>query len=317
MGDREVRWPDESIVDWWWKPLYCLGLLACWASFGANFLVPLFLINQWLGAVLAAFYLWLVYPIGFLCIMDARNALAVFYVPLIARLGRYLPYTLFVAVVTLPLGVVAGGLLALAILRGVVWAVPAALVVPPVLFLYARFWGRLAWLVLNVRNSARRSGEVAPAPQERGRTHDPWAIPQEAPIPEVEVEVDEPKSSVTDGDDEWAEHPASYQVASAAPASSSPSSGEETSGGGEPQPFSHEKYYADYRKREEARKARAEGRKPGEKRRRRATFGTAFGADLWPFLNERRTLRAGLQLAVATAAFLVLLRIAILMLPVG
>ena len=66
----------------------------------------------------------------------------------------------------------------------------------------------------------------------------------------------------------------------------------------------------------ESREARAEGRKPGErKRRRRATFRNAFGAELLPFFVHHRTIRSLLSLAAITLVLLFLLRVAILTVP--
>src|SRR5205807_2337274 len=75
IGDREVRWPDDSIIDWWWKALYCVGLLSLWAAAGSVLLVPLVLWNPWVGGAVAALFLWFAYPIGLMCVMDARSAL--------------------------------------------------------------------------------------------------------------------------------------------------------------------------------------------------------------------------------------------------
>ncbi len=307
IGDREVRWPDESIADWWWKPLYCVGLLVFWLTAGGAFLWPMAFAGPVWFAVGAGLFLWLAYPVGLLCVLDARNSLAVIHVPLFARLPRYLPAVLFTGLVTLPLGAAAGGLLTGVVLHSVFWAIPAALVLPWALFLYARFWGRLAWLVLN--RKVRRSAEDSPPPEAaRVTVQDPWEIPREEPIPEVDVEVEEEPVAPAAEDDEWAERPVPYQIGKA-------NAGAGSGGPPAPPPFSHVAYYEDYRKREQHRRDRAEGRKPGQRRRRRATFRAAFGADVWPFLAEWRTLRAAFGLAAATLAFLLVLRVAIATMP--
>ncbi len=222
------------------------------------------------------------------------------------RLIQHPVAIIFTGLLTLPLAALVGGSVIATLLHSTVWAVAAALVLPIALLLYARCWGRFAWLVLNAR-AGRRSPEKAPPPEaERTAVLDPWALPPPEEIPEMDVEVDEPEPPPppADEDEEWAKNPAPYAVPGADDHAAPPT------------PFSHEEYYDEYRKREEERKARAEGRKPGVKRRRRrATFANAFGADFWPFLVEQRTLRAGLGLGVLTLAFLVLVRIAVLMMP--
>jgi hypothetical protein len=311
VGSYEVSWPDESFSDWMWKPFYCVGLLLFWMTAGSLIFVPLALVNIWLGVVVAALFVWFAYPIGLLCVMDARSSLAVFYMPLMLRLPSQWQALLFVNVITL---VPMAGAIALAVLTvqyAIYWAIPAAVVFPLALLFYTRCWGRLAWLVLNVKRRKRR--EKAPAEAKYVTCHDPWALPREEPIPEVDVEIEEePPPPVRD---EWGEalNPTPYSVAAGAEAEAA---GAVETGvvasdapAANPQVFNHEQYYAEYRKREEERRARAEGRKPGQPRRRKATFASAFGADLWPFFGQDRTLRAFLGIGLMTFFVLVFLRI--------
>jgi hypothetical protein len=299
-GHPEVHWSDDSILDMWWKPLYCVGMLIVWLSAASLFMGPLFLLSPWVMAIGGGLFLWFAYPVGLLCVMDSNNSLALIHVPLLQRLGRHFPSVLLVGLMTLPLGAAVGGLLSAVMLYSTAWAVPAAVVLPPALFLYARCWGRLAWMLLNMKR--RRQLEEAPLPEAAGVTVlDPWALPPKEPIPEMDVEVEEPEPAAPEPEDEWAANPAPYEV---------PAPGE----AGVPPVFSHEEYYDNYRKREEERKARAEGRKPSEKRRRRrATMRNAFGPDFWPFLIAHRTIRAAANLGALTLGLLVLLRIALLM----
>jgi hypothetical protein len=277
-----------------------VGTLVVWLTAVATILGPMALISPLAAAIIAGVLLWFAYPIGLMCAMDAHNSLALIYLPLLGQLARHLPKVLLVGFATLPMGAAVVGLLVAAMLHSTAWAVPAAVVLPLALFLYARCWGRLAWLALNMKR--RRQREKAPLPKEASVTVlDPWAPPPEEPIPEMDVEVEEPEP-LAEEDDEWAANPRPYEVP---PAES-----------GAPLPFSNEEYYEQYRKRERERKARAEGRKPGEKRRR-TSLGTAFGPDFWGFLAIHRTRRAAASLAALTLAFLVLLRIAMLMFPHG
>lgn len=302
IGDAEVNWPDETVLEWWWKPLYCVGILAFWGTAGATVLSPLVLAGPWVYGIAGAVLLWYAYPIGILSVMDAHNALAVVHMPLILRLMRYAGPVLLVGLMTLPLGVATVGLLVAVMLRGMLWAIPTAFVLPIAVLLYARSWGRLAWMVLNVK-ARRRPDEPAPPEAAAVVAHDPWAMPAVEEIPELDVQIDEPAPPISvlpsPAIDEWDVNPAPYEVPPTETAEA---------------PFSNDEYYRQYRKREEARKARAEGRKPGEKRRR-ASFGAAFGRDFWPFLFEHRTERVALSLGVLTLIVLALVRIVIEMLP--
>jgi hypothetical protein len=314
IGDAEVRWSDESILDWWWKPLYCLVMLTFWLSVTGVFMGALVLVSPWAFAVAVGVTIWYAFPVGLLCVMDARSSVAVVHIPLLVRLASHLPTVLLVGLITLLPASVAAGLFAGVLLHSIFWALPAALVLPPVLFFYSRCWGRLAWMLLNIKARVRGSAvEVAPPEAAQAKIHDPWSLPAAEPIPEFDVALDEPEPPDVEADTEWAKKPAPYLVSPTALRSASAAAEQGDSEGGQ---FEHAKYYAEYRKRDELRRARAEGLKPGErKRRRRASFRNAFGKDLLPFLIQRRTIRAGLGLAAATFFFLVLLRIAILTAP--
>jgi hypothetical protein len=316
VGDYEVRWPDESIGEMLWKPIYCLGLLVFWLTISMVFILPLFLLEPWVGGIVGGLFLWFIYPLSLLCVMDARSSVAILYMPLVLRLPRQLFAIVFVGFVTLPLMAGAAGVCWLAATRAIYWGFIAVLLVPLAVFFFSRCWGRFAWLVLNVKQRKRAvSGEVVPPEAAQAKVYDPWALPRPEPIPEMEVDVEEepPPPAPAWDDDEW-RNPTPYQVA---PSSPEPEKAGATATGAaastESPVFNHEKYYAEYRKREEERKARAEGRKPGQPRYRKATFGNAFGADLLPFLLQRPTIRAALTLGLSTLATLFFLRIVIVL----
>jgi hypothetical protein len=302
IGQREVSWPNEMVTDWWWKPFYCFGSFAAWLTISLVLSAPVLALNPWVGAVFATVLVWFGYPIGLMCVMDAGNSLAVVHLPLLVRLSKHLGAVLAVGFVTLPLGVITGGLLAGVVLHSLLWALPAAMVLPWAIFLYARCWGRLAWMLLNVKDRRRSQEEKPPAEAAQAMVQDPWALPPEEPIPEVDVEVESPPPPV-DADDEWAENPAPYALGNA----------EKKPAAGEGELFSHAEYEKQYRKREEARAARAEGRTPREKRRRsRATLGNVLGPDCWGFVLEFRTIRAALSLGILTLVLLIMLGVALL-----
>jgi hypothetical protein len=302
-GHPDVNWPSETFADWWWKPLYCVGMLTFWLTGGSVIIGPLALVGPWPFAIAASLFIWYAYPIGMLGVLDAGNSMSVVHLPLLIRLLRQPGAVLLVGLMTLPLGVVVVGLFVLMVRYSMWFMVPIAFVLPIALLLYSRAWGRLAWMVLNVKGRRKREEDTPPPPEAADAiVHDPWAAPAPDEVPELDVEMDEPPP---DPDDEWATNPVPYSVPAPEPAAIA-----------EPPAFSHEQYYADYRKREELRKARAEGRTLDQaKRRRRATVGNAFGVDFWVFLAGDHTLRVGLNLAVLTLAFLGLLGLAISVSP--
>jgi hypothetical protein len=305
IGQPEVSWPNEMVTDWWWKPIYCFGSFAVWLTAGLLLSLPLMALNVWAGAALWANFVWFGYPVSLMCVMDANNSLAVIHLPLLVRLARHLGAVAAVGLATLPFGIMGAGLLALSLLHSTWWAIPAALVLPWTVFVYARCWGRLAWMLLNLKDRRRPDDEKPPVEAAKATVQDPWAAPAEEPIPEVEVQVEAPPPLAPgEVEDEWAENPRPYGLGSA-----------EETGPTQPAPFSHEEYARDYYKREEARLARAEGRTPREKRRRRkATLGNVLGPDCWGFLLEFRTIRAAVSLGALTLGTLIMLRLALLLL---
>jgi hypothetical protein len=311
VGDAEIRWSDETFLDWWWEPVYCLGLLAFWLPIAGVLMAFFILLNPWVYAVAVGFFLWYAYPVGLICAMDARSKVAIVHLPLFLRLFGHIPTVLLVGLITLLPATLVFGSLAGLLLNSMWWGVPAALLLPPALFFYARCWGRLAWLVLNFKpRTPKASRETAPPEAVLAKIKDPWELPPPEPIPERDVAVNEPAPPPPEPDetDEWAERPAPYVVwPEAGRAPDKPTDG-----------FTHAGYFDEYRKRQEAREARAEGRKPGEKkRRRRASFRNAFGVDLLPFFMQRRTIRAAVNLAAVSFLLLFFLRIAILTMPAG
>jgi hypothetical protein len=212
-GFDEVTWPDEPYVDWLWKGVYLLWLVAVW-------LVPLLFISQALfrtqtAAVAAAQFLyitaalfWLLFPISLLSSMSASSRWIVFSPALLPRLFRRSGSLICFYALTGPLmaGVallvwwnVTGGNLLLLPVTG--FAVAAGLLI------YGRLFGRLALLVRHTLDREERA--VAPIRRARPRrpaqvraaAYDPVASgqqiiqpselpPTEAPDPEARTGYD-------------------------------------------------------------------------------------------------------------------------------
>src|ERR1700683_3567449 len=138
IGDAEVRWPDETLLDWWWEPIFCLVLLSFWLPIAGLLMGPFVLVSPWAYAAAVGLVLGYIYPIGMLCVMEARSPVAVVHLPLFLRLFAHIPAVLLVGLATLLPAALVFGSLAGVLLWSVFWAIPAALLLPPALFFYAR-----------------------------------------------------------------------------------------------------------------------------------------------------------------------------------
>jgi hypothetical protein len=338
-GIDEIRWPDEVLGDWWWKPLYCLGLLSvCATTFGVP-LALFFLSNP--GGFLVAFpiLLWLTYPVCVLGPLAAHNFFMVLYPPFLGQLARHPRALLTVVLVTLPLPIAAVATLRAVFHDRFAWVLAASIVLPAAVLFYARAWGRLAWLVLNERRRKPRS-RGTPANSPSLGVSDPWSAP-EPEIPEMEVEVlpDEPpptaiqevglwpqlpaETTASDEvEDEWSPHKKPYQLTDEDAARRAgrkrqrPQQPVEDGYGMTPDeppplPTEAEKYQALNDKDVEL-KARAERKTVREYLRPpKPTYRRALGTALFGFLFYSPTLRAWLNLAALTLGELLFLYLAL------
>jgi hypothetical protein len=166
-GFEEVAWPDEPYVDWLWKGVYLLWLVAIW-------LVPLLFAGPALtrahpGAEpalwLAAGLFWFCFPISLLSSMGSSSRWFLFSISLVPRLMVRFGSLVTFYVLTAPL---------LAGVALIVWwnnrsadllPVPvAAFAVAVGLMIYGRLFGRLALMVTHTDKP-----EVVPAPRPRDR----------------------------------------------------------------------------------------------------------------------------------------------------
>jgi hypothetical protein len=336
-GIDEVRWPGESVLDFAWKPVYCLLLLVLCGTAGGVIVAPFFVTGPVGFVVFFATFLWFAYPVALLSTLHAQNWFAVVDPALVGRLVRHPRALLLVTLITLPPVAATLALLWGLVARDVLFALPAAVVLPPAVFFYARAWGRLAWLVLNARETSKR--ERRPLPKGvKLDVADPWAAPPEPEVPEVEVEEvhDEaitarPPPKRPDDDGEWSASFNPYGVMSEETARAEwqkprPADPHDDDGGygmGAPLPVPEEPKTLTEHYEEEARKRRARMARVGEedetvpeRKRRRPTFGLAFGGELFLFPFYPQTVRAWLNLAAATLFVLAFLRVVVVFWPV-
>jgi len=177
-GGDVVQWPDEPLLDWFWKVFY-LGFIA------GIWLAPSLAVGRALGTgasvpIFAAVFFGLIFPISLLSSMSAPTKWLPLFPPLIPRLGqRASAVFAFYLWSSIPLGVGAwamwvilgygaGGLLIL-----------AAILFPLALMIYGRLLGRLAF-VLTFTNDRKKKKRKRRRPSQQGaESSDPWAEPEE------------------------------------------------------------------------------------------------------------------------------------------
>lgn len=181
-GGDFVRWPDEPLMDWLWKPFY---LAWVWAGpivlvwLGLTVGAPELLHDPVWGLLMAGGSLWLLFPICLLSSLSGRTRLWLVHPGLLARLARY-PVSLLLFYLLSSAVLAAGGYLGYLGLFGTRWevlavAVPAAV---GLFFIHARLLGRMGWLV-GFRTPAKNKGK-----KKRPRaleSNDPWSVPDEEP----------------------------------------------------------------------------------------------------------------------------------------
>ena len=186
-GHDEVHYPKEAVVEWWWKPIFCLWLLGVMIVPVILCLAP-FLARQpvALGICLAG-VLWVLYPISILSALYTQNWLAVFHPGIAWRMLRHYGAFAYVHLITL----ISAGLCVFVLFKAFtgtfLWALPAAFLVPTTLLFYARHWGRFAWLSLNF------------LPRTKKNRFAPKSWPEDdVPVMDVE-EVDPPSEAIREG----------------------------------------------------------------------------------------------------------------------
>lgn len=223
-GDDDLRWPDEPMFDWLWKPWYLLWMVAFWA-------VPVWLLVdgvlvRLLGMPAVGFYpalvgvIWLLFPISLFSALSAGHFAIVWRLTVVRRMAKNGAALLVVYLVTGAM-VVGGMALAYFALLSVSWllVVPAAFVGATVLLWYARLQGRLAWLVSHgtFEKEARQRKKKKPRDEGPGPMTDPFAAHMPVAAPAVagdDIPIAPPIPSADDAPaDEWA--PATPYVLSA------------------------------------------------------------------------------------------------------
>ena len=193
-GHAEIQFPREGLLDWWWKPIFCLWLLAFWIVTGGVFLSPFLACNPWAFVVVLALLVWIAYPVSVLSTLFTQNWLFFLHPIVLWRMLRHYKHLAYVHLVTLFSVSACVGLLFAVFAHSFAWTTITAFVLPAVLLFYARTWGRFSWLALHFLPRKQKT-----------RTRSEYAQPLdeemlEEDVPTVEVEeVDETSTGVREG----------------------------------------------------------------------------------------------------------------------
>lgn len=326
-GIDELSWPREGIFDWLPKPPYLFWLAFGWLLLFGVVLLPLFL-HDWLGFVAGlGLALIVVYPITLLSSLSAKSWVAFLHRPLLRRMAGWPMAYLVVLLLSVPLAAGAAALVWFSVGRSLWWALPAGVLMPAVLFWYARLLGRYAWLITH--RPLRRKPRPAPKSRAQGVVvEDPWgATPAPAFVPaatqtqppqeRVKLMSEEPaKLMQEEPEDEWTPEKRPYGVMDEEKARASWQERHTDSLEGEAgyditdaplaAPFSLTAYYDKYMQEDEARRQRT------EPPRLKPTFARAFGAGFWLFPFYTANLRTWIGLSLVTVALLGCLRLVVL-----
>jgi hypothetical protein len=211
-GVDEVRWPNESMIDWIGQSLRFFVLLIA-------LLVPVGVLvrfagegllgkDQLLGTLLlGAVWLWAAFPIALLSSMAANSPIVLIHPIVIVNVFRMLPSVILFYALTAVGGYAIGGLWYLTYWGHDLSLMPLAVIGSSIgLLIYSRLIGRLGWLMGNIRPPRRkRPAAAVPAKvRKRIRVSDPWAepaedkpvaravpipLPEMKPVPAAEEEV--------------------------------------------------------------------------------------------------------------------------------
>ena len=196
-GHDEVHYPRDSIIEWWWKPLFCLWILGFWVVALSILLTPLLAVSPKSYGICLGLLIGFFYPLGVLSALFTSNWLFFLHPIIIGRMLKHYSAFAYVQLITLLVTSACIGLLWATFTRGFLWALPAAFVVPGAILFYARQWGRFAWLSLNFapRVKKRRRAEYAQAADKKTP---PGNADDDAPEMAVQV-VDEAADGMREG----------------------------------------------------------------------------------------------------------------------
>ena len=185
-GADEVYYPKEGIIEWWWKPLLCAWVFAFWAFVTTVVLAPVAVLSPLTYVVLWTLVLWLVYPMSLASVLYSQHWLIFIHRGVCGRMVQHLGAFVYVHLVTFGLFLLSVWLFVGGLTKSFIWVVPAVAVGAASILLYARHWGRFAWLSLNFLPRQQKRPRL-----KRVTVEDPWQEPppdraSETRVPEAE-----------------------------------------------------------------------------------------------------------------------------------
>lgn len=180
-GIDQVKPPDEPFLDWLWKLLFFVWLVAFWvvpAALAAGAVAPALVGDPGGFLALALGVLWLVLPLSLLSCLSGRTMFTVLHAGFLRRVVKQ-PGALVVFYLTT--GLLLAGVGALAYLAYFADRGAALAALPPywaaAVLIHARLVGRIGWLVGHrTSERARKKKKLKPV---RREVHDPWEVPEE------------------------------------------------------------------------------------------------------------------------------------------
>jgi hypothetical protein len=112
-------------------------------------LAPLIAVSVEAFLIAWAMAFWLLYPFCLASVLYTQHWLHLIHLGVIGRMLRHLPAFVYVYLMTFAVCAGAVWLVQLSLMHSLAWAIPAIVCVPAAILLYARHWGRFAWLSLN------------------------------------------------------------------------------------------------------------------------------------------------------------------------
>lgn len=180
-GNDEVQYPREGIIEWWWKPLFVVWVLAFWIIPTAALCAPLASISPRAAIITFVAVIWVLYPLSLSSALATQNWFFFVHPVIFWRMLRHFLPLVYVHLMTLAAAGACAWFLYAAWTQTFLWAIPAALAIPTATLFYARHWGRFAWLSLNF---VPRKKSTAPEPKKPASDTDT--------VPEMDIEeIDE------------------------------------------------------------------------------------------------------------------------------
>jgi hypothetical protein len=187
-GQEEVYYPREGLTDWWWKPILCGWVLLVWLVPATLLLSPLLALSPLAFLIVWSLFLWFAFPMSLASVLYGQNWLVFLHRGVIGRMLHHRGAFVYVHLMTFAM--CAGCLYLVA--RGMsdfTYLIPAVVLVPAAQLLYARHWGRFAWLSLNFLPRQTKKPRSSNAEKKRAlRTFDEAAVPTPVAIADTPAE---------------------------------------------------------------------------------------------------------------------------------